>query len=219
MLLVLKAEKSATLVLLSVFVNVFFVSGNLIAFLSLHLSHSLCLFQTQTPNFTISLSYTLSLSLYPSRSLSLSLTRTHTHLLFSLSLSFREGLSPPLAYTPLSEAWSDHLFYFSTLSFKKSGNYTVSFLLEVRPVRTILQSPLKHMVHRINFLLLTLSHHHTSSSYLEPQGKEASGVKPLVFPVTVSSKVRRSGAPAALDRLQASRYMNVSAVQDHCSTN
>jgi hypothetical protein len=43
----------------------------------------------------------------------------------------REGLSPPLAYTPLSEAWSDNLFYFSTLSFKRSGNYTVSFLLEV----------------------------------------------------------------------------------------
>jgi hypothetical protein len=48
---------------------------------------------------------------------------THTH---------REGLAPPLAYTPLSEAWSDHLFYFSTLSFKRSGNYTVSFLVEVR---------------------------------------------------------------------------------------
>ena len=43
----------------------------------------------------------------------------------------REGLSPPLAYTPLSEAWSDHLFYFSTLTFKRSGNYTVSFLVEV----------------------------------------------------------------------------------------
>ena len=43
----------------------------------------------------------------------------------------REGLSPPLAYTPLSESWSDNLYYFSTLSFKRSGNYTVSFLLEV----------------------------------------------------------------------------------------
>ena len=64
-----------------------------------------------------------------------------------------------------------------------------------------------------------MSIHLTSSSYFEPQGKEASGVKPLVFPVTVSSKVRRSGAPAALDRLQASRYMNVSAVQDQCPTN
>ena len=116
-------------------VSVFFYGllcrGIALTFLSLSLSHSLCLFQTQTPNFTISLSYTRSLSLYPSRSISVSHTRTHTHLLFSLPLSLREGLSPPLAYTPLSEAWSDHLFYFSTLSFKKSGNYTVSFLLEV----------------------------------------------------------------------------------------
>ena len=189
----------------------------------LHWLFSLCLFLILCVSFRhrhrilLSLCHTHALYLSIPLAHSLSHTRTHTHLLFSLSL--REGLSPPLAYTPLSEAWSDHLFYFSTLSFKKSGNYTVSFLLEVRPVRTILQSPLKHMVHRINFLLLTLSHHHTSSSYLEPQGKEASGVKPLVFPVTVSSKVRRSGAPAALDRLQASRYMNVSAVQDHCSTN
>lgn len=54
---------------------------------------------------------------------------SHHHI--SSPLSLREGLSPPLAYTPLSEAWGDHLYYFSTLSFKRSGNYTVSFLLEV----------------------------------------------------------------------------------------
>ena len=83
----------------------------------------------------------------------------------------REGLSPPLAYTPLSEAWSDHLFYFSTLSFKRSGNYTVSFLVE---------------------------------------GKDLSNVKPLVFPVTVTSKIKRCGAPDALDRLSAGKYIQSS---------
>ena len=63
---------------------------------------------------------------------SLHITPPHHRVLSPLlSLSLREGLSPPLAYTPLSEAWGDHLYYFSTLSFKRSGNYTVSFLLEV----------------------------------------------------------------------------------------
>lgn len=59
------------------------------------------------------------------------LSTPHSPILSSISHPPREGLSPPLAYTPLSEAWSDHLFYFSTLSFKRSGNYTVSFIIEV----------------------------------------------------------------------------------------
>jgi hypothetical protein len=42
----------------------------------------------------------------------------------------REGYSKPVATASLSEPWTDHMYYFCTLLFKKSGNYTVSFLVE-----------------------------------------------------------------------------------------
>jgi hypothetical protein len=42
----------------------------------------------------------------------------------------REGYSQPVATASLSEPWTDHMYYFCTLLFKKSGNYTVSFLVE-----------------------------------------------------------------------------------------
>lgn len=42
----------------------------------------------------------------------------------------KEGLAHSLAETPLSEPWSDGLYYFSTLSFKRSGKYTISFIPE-----------------------------------------------------------------------------------------
>ena len=86
----------------------------------------------------------------------------------------REGIAPPLAYTPLSESWSDNLFYFSTLSFKRSGNYTISFLLE---------------------------------------GANVTGIKPIVYPVTVVAKVKRCGAPDAIDRLLALSYLQQSQRQ------
>lgn len=40
------------------------------------------------------------------------------------------GSDNVLAYTPLKEAWSDSVYYFSTLSFKRSGHYTISFFVE-----------------------------------------------------------------------------------------
>jgi hypothetical protein len=42
----------------------------------------------------------------------------------------REGIAAPLSYAPLSEAWSDHMYYFATVSFKRSGRYTLSFITE-----------------------------------------------------------------------------------------
>jgi hypothetical protein len=42
----------------------------------------------------------------------------------------KEGVGHTLAYTPLSEPWSDGIYYFSTLTFKRSGRYTISFLVE-----------------------------------------------------------------------------------------
>lgn len=42
----------------------------------------------------------------------------------------REGIAAPLSYAPLSEAWSDHMYYFATVSFKRSGRYTISFITE-----------------------------------------------------------------------------------------
>lgn len=41
-----------------------------------------------------------------------------------------DGKINALAYTPLDEAWTDSIYYFSSLVFKRSGNYTVSFLAE-----------------------------------------------------------------------------------------
>jgi hypothetical protein len=35
----------------------------------------------------------------------------------------REGVAAPLTYAPLAEAWSDHMYYFATVLFKKSGRY------------------------------------------------------------------------------------------------
>lgn len=40
------------------------------------------------------------------------------------------GHDKPLAYTPLNEAWSDGIYYFMAMSFKRSGQYTVSFIAE-----------------------------------------------------------------------------------------
>jgi hypothetical protein len=42
----------------------------------------------------------------------------------------REGQAAPLAFTPLSEQWSDNIYYFSTITFKRSGTYTISFIVE-----------------------------------------------------------------------------------------
>eukprot|EP01041_Mallomonas_annulata_P004666 gene4666-9256_t len=40
----------------------------------------------------------------------------------------REGQT--IAYTPLNEPWSDGLFYFCTVNFKRSGSYNISFIVE-----------------------------------------------------------------------------------------
>lgn len=42
----------------------------------------------------------------------------------------REGIAAPLSYAPLTEAWTDHMYYFATVTFKKSGRYTLSFITE-----------------------------------------------------------------------------------------
>jgi hypothetical protein len=42
----------------------------------------------------------------------------------------REGFSTPLATAVLSDPWNDNLYYFCTVLFKKSGRYTISFLVE-----------------------------------------------------------------------------------------
>ena len=42
----------------------------------------------------------------------------------------REGISAPLQHVPLKECWTDNLYYFSTIKFKKSGRYTISFIVE-----------------------------------------------------------------------------------------
>eukprot|EP01033_Poteriospumella_lacustris_P001523 gene1523-1100_t len=42
----------------------------------------------------------------------------------------REGYSQPVATAAISEPWTDHMYYFCTILFKKSGQYTVSFLVE-----------------------------------------------------------------------------------------
>ena len=41
-----------------------------------------------------------------------------------------DGRATPLTYTPLDECWSDNIYYFASLNFRRSGNYTVSFLAE-----------------------------------------------------------------------------------------
>jgi hypothetical protein len=47
--------------------------------------------------------------------------------LYQITLSSGPEKSNCLARTPLSEAWSDGLFYFSSVVFRKSGVYTISF--------------------------------------------------------------------------------------------
>ena len=126
---------------ISVFPLLLYFCLSLHIFVHLHLS--MC------PSIYLPLSLNLSIAIYP---LAATLFPSTTHTIYCCSLhnntskilfltiallshlnwlSPREGLSPPLAYTPLSESWTDHLYYFSTLSFKRSGNYTISFLLEV----------------------------------------------------------------------------------------
>ncbi len=81
----------------------------------------------------------------------------------------KEGVSQPLMITPLDAPWSDGLYYFSTVSFKRSGNYTLSFIAE---------------------------------------GSNASALKPLVFPVSVTAKKINFGISSALQGLLAKQYMN-----------
>lgn len=60
----------------------------------------------------------------------------------------RDGITSPISYAQLKEPWSDHLYYFSTIQFKKSGKFTVSFLVEgagnikplIYPVQVFAQS-------------------------------------------------------------------------------
>jgi hypothetical protein len=73
-----------------------------------------------------------------------------------------------LTYTPLDQQWSDNIYYFSTVDFKRSGNYTISFIAE---------------------------------------GKNASALKPLVFPITVRARRINFGAESALRRLNASNFL------------
>lgn len=42
----------------------------------------------------------------------------------------KAGIPTALTYVELSEPWSDGLYYFSPISFKKSGSYTLSFMIE-----------------------------------------------------------------------------------------
>ena len=41
------------------------------------------------------------------------------------------------------------------------------------------------------------------------KGKDLTNVKALVYPVTVSSKIKRCGAPDALDRLLSAKFLQV----------
>ena len=69
----------------------------------------------------------------------------------------------------LTEPWSDGFYFFSAVRFKRSGDYTISFLVE---------------------------------------GSNAPNIEPLVFPVTVQSKMTVCGPADAIDRLYARDYMN-----------
>ena len=73
----------------------------------------------------------------------------------------------------LAEAWSDNYFYFSLASFKRSGEYAVSF-------------------------------------FVEDGNGNGIGIKPLVFPVTVTSRSKQCGPRAALDRLLGCAYVEKS---------
>ena len=85
----------------------------------------------------------------------------------------REGISTPLQHVPLRESWSDNIYYFSTIKFKKSGRYTISFLVE-----------------RANGAGFTGT------------------IKPLIYPVVVQAERIRCGVADALDKLNASKYVD-----------
>ncbi len=81
----------------------------------------------------------------------------------------RDGSSEPLVCSKLTDPWTDGFYFFSSVRFKRSGDYTISFLVE---------------------------------------GANAPNIEPLVFPVTVQSKMTVCGPADALDRLLARDYMN-----------
>lgn len=57
----------------------------------------------------------------------------------------RVGISQPLASTPLVDAWSDGAYYFSSAVFMRSGDYTISFVVEGLNAMNI--EPLVYAVH------------------------------------------------------------------------
>ena len=42
----------------------------------------------------------------------------------------REGFKDAISYAPLDEPWADNIYYFTALNYKRSGSYTVSFVME-----------------------------------------------------------------------------------------
>lgn len=85
-----------------------------------------------------------------------------------------EGKVNPLAYTPLSETWTDSIYYFASLSFKRSGNYTVSFLAEGENTAGIepLIFPVKVHAKSILYGPVAAVRQLNASRYLEAGGRQ-----------------------------------------------
>lgn len=75
----------------------------------------------------------------------------------------RDGDIDSLAYTPLSEQWTDNIYYFATANFKKSGNYTISFIAEsseftnkIEPLSFRIKVESENIIHGLYHSLITL---------------------------------------------------------------
>lgn len=95
----------------------------------------------------------------------------------------REGISQPLMITPLDSPWSDGLYYFSTISFKRSGNYTLSFIAEGVHASALkpLVFPVNVTAKKINFGISSALQGLLAKQFINERDREVPWNKRLYF--------------------------------------
>lgn len=113
--------------------------------------------------------------------------------------------TPPLAYTPLTEPWSDGVYYFSSLNFKKSGLYAVSFLCEsIPPSSPNYISPIAQTAansNRKSNNSRSVDYISTSSTKSSTTGTQVNHIPPQIHYIKVVAKNILHGNAASLYNL------------------
>jgi ribosomal protein L40E len=87
----------------------------------------------------------------------------------------KDGIVTPISYAYLDEPWTDHYYYFATINFKKSGKYTISFLVEGNPTAGAIKPLIFSVtveVKNIKYGLSDALDHLIANQYLDNQNRQ-----------------------------------------------